>query len=333
VLQRFWANPVAGFLRQRLELSGDWDEALPDESIPLGLDPLQSWALRNRALAARLRDLDPASVIARERARGSLPPGRLGDPALVADGQFADQIRARAQEWLAPAGLTIPTEAIDVDVALPDGQRLIGTVRGLRDSTLVTVMASNLRPKQRLRAWIDYLAATAARPDDALAAVVIGKDGRDVAVRTYGGLDHEDAVRQLDILVRLRDLGLRAPLPLPLQTSEAYASRRRKGAPAEAAVEYAAKEWVSGFQWPREDADSDHVRVWGAGAALSALTGWEAPAELPVPAGDHVVRADVAGADVDRADVDRTAVDLETTDFGRAAMLVWRALLDAEGSR
>jgi len=324
VLQRFWANPVSGFLRQRLELSGDWDEALPDESIPLDLDALQKWALRDRALAARLRDLEPASVIARERARGSLPPGRLGDPALVADGQFADQIRASALEWLAPAGVTIPPEAVDVDVALPDGRRLIGTVRGLRDRTLVTVMASNLRPKQRLRAWIDYMAATAARPDDAFTAVVVGKDGRNVAVRTYEGLGHEDAVRELDMLVRLRDLGLRTPLPLPLQTSEAYASRRRKGASVEAAVEYATKEWASGFERRREDADSDHVRVWGPGAAISVLTGWVAPAELPVPAGGDVTRADLDTA------VDNAAADREATSFERAAMLVWRPLLDNE---
>ena len=327
VLQRFWGNPVAGFLRQRLELSGDWDEALPDESIPLRLDGLQSWGLRNRALAARLRDIDPVSVTARERARGSLPPGRLGEPTVVTEGHFADQIRTFAQEWLAPDGVTIPPEAIDVDVALPDGRRLIGTVRGLRDNTLVTVMASNLRPKQRLRAWIDYLAATAARPEAELAAVVVGKDGRDVGARIYSGVDPEEAVRQLDILVRLRDLGLRTPLPLPLQTSEAYASRRRKGAPAEISIEYAGKEWTSGFDRRREDADSDHVRVWGPSAPISALVAWEAPAELPVSA-DADADADAASAAFGGTDADQ-----EPTDFERAAMLVWRPLLEAENSR
>ncbi len=333
VLQRFWANPVAGFLRQRLELSGDWEDPLPDESIPLGLDQLQGWALRDRALAARLRDLDPATVMARERARGSLPPGRLGDPTVLAEGHFADEIRACAQEWLAPDGVPVPPEAVDVDVVLPDGRRLVGTVRGLRDTTLVTVIASNIRPKQRLRAWIDYLAATAARPDDALAAVVIGKHGRHVGVRIFAGADHEEAVRQLDILVRLRDLGLRTPLPLPLQTSEAYASRRRKGAPAEAAVEYATKEWVSGFERRREDADSDRVRVWGPGAPISSLTGWMAPAELPVPAGSDVAGAGAAHTDIDRTDVAPTTGDHEATDFGRASMLIWRPLLDNEVSR
>ncbi len=54
---------------------------------------------------------------------------------------------------------------------------------------------------------------------------------------------------------------------------------------------------------------------------------WE-PSELPVPAG-----ANVGGADGGGADVDRTPVEHGTTDFGRAAMHVWRPLLEAESSR
>ncbi len=57
-------------------------------------------------------------------------------------------------------------------------------------------------------------------------------------------------------------------------------------------------------------------------------------AELPVPAG-----AGVAGAaspdrtDLGRTDIDHSAIDHETTEFGRASMLVWRPLLEAESSR
>ncbi len=54
---------------------------------------------------------------------------------------------------------------------------------------------------------------------------------------------------------------------------------------------------------------------------------WE-PGELPVPAG-----ANVDATDVDRTAVDAAAVDPEVTDFGRASLLVWRPLLEAESSR
>ncbi|MCW2777941.1 MAG: exodeoxyribonuclease gamma subunit, partial [Frankiales bacterium] len=69
-------------------------------------------------------------------------------------------------------------------------------------------------------------------------------------------------------LVDLRDLGLRTPLPLPVKTAEAYA-RRGRGA--------AIGEWHSGWGYPKEDADAEHVLCWGRGAPFDVLFGWSSP--------------------------------------------------------
>ena len=78
-------------------------------------------------------------------------------------------------------------------------------------------------------------------------------------------------------LVALYDLGLRQPLPVPLQTACAWAEahgRELRGddtSPTHAA----AREWVTdpnnSYGITGEDADASHVRVYGDRAPLEAL--------------------------------------------------------------
>ena len=65
-------------------------------------------------------------------------------------------------------------------------------------------------------------------------------------------------------------------------------------------------DWSKGFE--REDADRDHVRVWGAKRPLEDLLAWESP--QPVPRHTE-----------------------ETTDFGRLACRLWWPLLEREATR
>ena len=92
---------------------------------------------------------------------------------------------------------------------------------------------------------------------------------------------------------------MRGPLPLPLKTGHAWASKERD-VTARAAAE---KEWSSGNRdWAKEDADPHHVRVWGESLPFDALL-----AEPPRP-------GEECGE--------------ETTRLGALARRLWQPMLD-----
>jgi exodeoxyribonuclease V gamma subunit len=110
-------------------------------------------------------------------------------------------------------------------------------------------------------------------------------------------LDPDHATKVLADLVELHRAGLREPLPLPTVSAEIYATRRRGGADAAAALEEALRRWQGGGAAERSDAA--HARVWG------------------VDAGPEVLTAADGGL-------------AEPTRFGSLAMALWTPLLAAE---
>jgi exodeoxyribonuclease V gamma subunit len=262
-LVEFWQHPARAFLRQRLDVATRTWEEEPDDALPVALDALQQWQVGDRVLAARLRGADLATVTAAETARGSLPPGRLGARVL-------SQVVARVDALLAASeqARAVEAETVDVEIDLPGGRRLVGTVSGVRGDVLLSVTYSSVRAKQRLKAWLELLALTLAQPDRAERALVVGrsKDGADPW--SVGPVRPDDARAPLLDLVALRDLGLRTPLPLPPKTGEGYARRRGTGA---------VKEWRSGFDRSGEDDEPEHALCWGPKADVSVLFDWRSP--------------------------------------------------------
>ena len=139
----------------------------------------------------------------------------------------------------------------DVDVALPDGRRLTGTVGPVYDGRLVEVGFSRLGGKQLLQAWVRLLALAAHDPDKHWTALVVGRAARGttVAQRLLGPADHAPDVLLRD-LVDLYDRGRREPLPLPVKTSYAWASAVHQG---DDPLQAAERRWKSSL-YPGENA-------------------------------------------------------------------------------
>src|SRR5439155_7613391 len=131
--------------------------------------------------------------------------------------------------------------SVEVNVTLPEGRVLLGTVSGVIDrgagGLLVRAVSySRLAPKQRLAGWVRFLALTAARPDRSVEAATIGRfrfTGRKkgaVSVARLAPLAGDPAVRRaaalahLAVLVDLLDRGLCEPPPLYCKTSAAGAA-------------------------------------------------------------------------------------------------------------
>lgn len=303
-LMRLLEHPARGFLRQRLDVAVTRPDDEPDDCLPVALDNLELYAVGDRLLRDRLRGVEPAECMARERRRGTLPPGRLGDADLVAVGQKAEQVVVASQ-----LERTLDPESYDVEVRLRDGTRVVGTVPGVRGEVLLATTYASLSARHRLHAWVQLVALSAAHPGRPWRAVTVGRD-RSAAVRSLlGPLDADTASQVLEQLVALHREGLRAPLPLPVKTAAEYAFRRDRGSSVHAARTAADKKWATD-RFPGEQDDAEHVLVHGPGAALSVLTG-------------HVPRPGEAGPGW---------ADDETDRFGLLARRLWQPLLAHEAT-
>ena len=281
-LVRFVQHPVQQFLRRRLQVwLGDAADE-PNDAIPLELDNLQQWGVGDRLLAARRRGADPEAALAAERARGLLPPRGLADAVLEPIAQEVEALLAAVHE---SCGAGAPRSEA-VDVALPSGTRIVGTVGGVVGDVVLSADYSRLAAKHRLAAWVRLLALSAADPDRPWSAIAIGrapsKSSKVVRISTLPPLGEDPQGRRarasslLEDLVALHRRGMREPLPLYCKTSAAYAGAVHEGKDAVRAVKAAEGEWKSGG-YPKEDADGSHLLVLGEATVDDLLV--EAPRE------------------------------------------------------
>jgi exodeoxyribonuclease V gamma subunit len=213
-----------------------------------------------------------------------------------------------------------PAATIEVNIALPDGFSLVGTVPGAHEGTILRCTYSKLRPKHRLRAWAHFLALSAAHPELAPSAVTIGQGEGSTTSRPRAGVStlppfissegdiRARAIASLEVLVDLYRRGMREPLPVYCATSAAWAAAASPGStlvPNEAARARWASNWE---EFPGEDADAEHVVVLGPEFPFEQLVRW-----LPRP--------DEEGPGWEMAEPSR---------LGRLAMRLWGQLLSHE---
>jgi len=274
-LMRFVEHPVRAFLRDRLGINvSEFFDEVQDE-LPVELDALAKWGVGQRLLDGVLAGAELDACKQAEIARGTLPPGHLALPVLDEIGAVVAQLVAAANAL----GGEEPPRSLDVNLALPDGRTLAGTVTGVCGDTIRAVSYSKARPHDRLGAWVKLLALTAARPERRFESLVVGRARSgayraDVTVARVPALGehpparHAAALEQLTTLVDLYDRGMREPLPLAREASAAYAEATVRGQDGAAAAD---KGWTSTFDYPKEDRQPEHLLVYGGAIPLSDL--------------------------------------------------------------
>ena len=301
-LVRFVQHPVKAFLRRRLGVSLSDDEEEPEEGMPVQLDALSKWAIGQRFVEHLLAGHSRDECIAAERARGALPPGLLGDVILNEVEPLAQEIVAAASSVVEGAEIT----SVEVEVTMPVGRVLIGTVDNVVGDVARVVTYSRVAAKHRLAAWVRLLALTASHPHRRFSAATVGRrrSGDGVGMATIAPIGADVAIGHLSVLLDLHARGMREPLPLYCDTSAAYAA-----APSGGRSVRARKEWTTterGFD--REDRDAAHVLVLGDEVSFDDL-------ELAVPADDE------SGPEWH---------DDVSSRLGRYALRLWEALLALE---
>ncbi|HEX7442628.1 MAG TPA: hypothetical protein VF320_02005, partial [Acidimicrobiales bacterium] len=244
-LQAFLKMPPKTFFDRRLELRLPWTGDDVDDQLPVDLDPLARSAAGRDLLRASLRGCSPDDWLRIETARGSLPPGMLGDKA---GHDLRDEVAALVDEAVRQG---VPDRADDdhpIDLLLDDGHRLAGTVSSCAPSTggsgpgPVRLDYSRPTPAKTLALWLDLLCLMATEPDTPWRAVGVGREkssktGVEITIlEPRGDTPGERRQRALDalgIVVGLYRRGLDEPLPLFAKTSAALARGDRKAAAAE----------------------------------------------------------------------------------------------------
>jgi len=274
-LVRFVESPVRAFLRDRLGMSvSEFFDEVEDE-LPVELDALGKWGVGQRLLDGVLAGADLDACKNAELARGTLPPGHLALPVLEEIGAVVAQLASAAKAL----GAEESPGSLDVNLALPDGRTLAGTVMGVYGDTVRAISYSRVRPRDRIRAWVRLLALTAARPEPPFESLVVGRARAgayqaDVTVAKIPPVGEDRASRsraaleQLAVLIDLYDRGMREPLPLSSDASAAYA---RAAAGGQDGTDAADKAWTSTFDYPKEDRAPEHVLVYGREISLSEL--------------------------------------------------------------
>jgi exodeoxyribonuclease V gamma subunit len=308
-LVRFVQHPVRAFLRQRLRITvSDVSDEIEDD-LAVEMDGLQRWGVGQRLLEACLAGVDGRSAILAEIARGTLPPGLLGEPVIRQLYPTVETILTEARALMADGAEPGP---VDVHVELADGRLLTGTVSAVEDLLLQTSF-SRVAAKHRLSSWVRFLAATATHPQRAFSAATVGRASGRATVTvaripaSEGEPEHRRwlALEHLRALVELYDRGMREPLPIYCASSAAYAQSASRGEDARAAAE---GEWKSPWNYEKEDAELEHQLVLGGIRTIEDVF-----TETP--------HAEERGPGWQMS---------ETSRFGRLARRLWDGLLSCE---
>jgi exodeoxyribonuclease V gamma subunit len=245
----FLEHPARRFMHDRMRFVVPDRNELPDDTLPADLSALEGWALKERIIGGLAAGYEMEALLTREKAGDGLPPGVLGDDDLD------DAVAAATDLWNGAVERGYDREAMQPyrGVVPLGGLAVEGTVDAdpVR-AHLVTLTASRIRAKQRLRAYARLVFLTALAPEVEWRAIVLGRRERGdthvaVTLRPLGKTPADRkaaAVERLSELVALYVEGHRTPLPLPCES--AYTWQRNLGRGRTAA------EWATRDVWERD---------------------------------------------------------------------------------
>ncbi len=234
----FWRAPARSLLRNRLKLSLSEEEAPLADREPLEPSPLERYAVGERALAHVLAGVSVEHGVTLLRSEGRLPPGESGRLYYAERRQF---VRGLAQAADKLRG-QLPEKHISCLVDLSSNRTLAGTVDQVFGSKRIRLQTANLSGKHLLSLWISHLLLASAVPD--LQSFLISRKTNRVSVFSLRFPSQYDS--HLLELVKLRDLGLQAPLRFQVDASYEYATERwQNGLSSEEAIQKVAKSYGS----------------------------------------------------------------------------------------
>ena len=221
-LRAFFSNPSLFFLTRRLEARLPRPTEQLSTVLPVAVSPLERYRAGDRLLKVRLAGGTAVEWARVERASGTLPPGLL-------ERDMVDDLDAIVEELLATTvryGMgPVPAEALDVEVDLANGTRVVGTVAahlGGERPGPGRIQFSKVRPRHRVAAWLDLLMVSGSDPSRLWRSVLIGQaasgreavDHGELVARVGPEGQLEEAKKGLAVAVDCFRRGWLEPVPL-----------------------------------------------------------------------------------------------------------------------
>jgi exodeoxyribonuclease V gamma subunit len=266
-LADFWHHPCRFFTREVLGLRfpRDADEEL--ETEPFEISALDRWRLQDPIVRAAWRGEPPTDdPLAAARATGRVPPGGLGAFAFAPVHEETDTFLRRVLPYAADGRAVLRV--------VHDGVLVFGEIDGLGEEFAVRARIARLKPKDRMRAWLQHVFVGVARADGMSALPPRTRlFAKDFTV-TFHPLDGAAARAMLGTFLRGYREGLTAPLPLFDKSSYAFAQADDDAAGRQKAQ----GEWLPNdgdFGGPN-DCEDDSIDLCMRGHDALALPGFAA---------------------------------------------------------
>ena len=257
-LVRFFRHPADWFLQQRLGIRLEQTDGPPAGEEPFDIAGLERYFAREEIVAGLLAGQKTDSVARRVQARGQLPHGAPGQAAWAEVAAGMETICRQVQRRRG-----VGVDPVELDLRLGDFT-VRGWLRNLTDQGRLAFRPATLKPKDRLRLWIEHLALCAAAPEGvALMSVHIAAD------RVLRLSPAADAKRMLEALLVLWWQGLSAPLAFFPDTSWAYAAAFHRCTDETAALNACQKAWLDAYNGRGDALDPAVQLAWRGREPLS----------------------------------------------------------------
>lgn len=286
LLRAFLDNPCRFFLEKRLGvfLPRDGEGAVSSEPLD-GLDRLSKYVLHKELLDVVLGGTDFEELLPWLAHSNRIPPGTVGTLFARDAGDLVSSMRERIRACT-PEGCA---KVICGEVVLDDVV-LTGEVAMVYPSLLLRYRPAKIKPKDKLKAWLDHLFLNAL-PEEPRETLVVGS--QDPCLRFKAP---EDAKRMLTFLVRCLRQGIREPFPFFPKTSMEFAETIvTKEKPASEAVAKARKAWnrfsTPQFSVPGEGEDAHIARCFPDESHLDGTEFQEAALAIVKPLLEHAEEA------------------------------------------
>ncbi len=244
-LCRFFWNPPAFFMKNRLGIHLPEEDLPLEEREPFRLDALEAFHLVQALVEACLKGMPPEKLYTLWRLEGRLPHGNVGR---VLFHRIHQEITPFVRQIRNACG-----GAAEAEVSgefRQNGIFLSGKVTGIYGNFLVRYRYVKAPGKDLLDTWIRYLFFSSLFPERAQGAVTLSKD------KMFRFRAVSNAASLLESLLALYREGLSKPLSLFPQASFEYARQRFYNGTSNAeALNRARKKWIGTEIFPGDAGD------------------------------------------------------------------------------
>jgi exodeoxyribonuclease V gamma subunit len=252
-LLRFYDNPAAYFLAERLQIRFNSSIMPLEEREPFDIEGLDGYAMKQEMLNEELQGGDTESLLPLFRSRGLLPPAQYGDRLFM---KVLDNVRSFAAVVREKTEASVALSPIDFDLQLGTF-RLTGRLEHISTLFRTQVRCATIKPKDQIRCWIAHLALNVLAEEGYPRQSLLMMQDR---VNVYSPLDN--AAFHLERLLDYYWQGLSEPLPFFPGASLGWAMKY--GQEEDKRLKAALAAWEDGFNIAGEGADAAVKRCFGS---------------------------------------------------------------------